>query len=78
MYPVDSHYTQEITAQGKMQSRSLHSVGYNEGRCNDLPKGAGVRAREETAPVVVLLPEPVFKKKPMVWSKWSAKNQPAP
>lgn len=39
-------------------------------------KGAGVRARGKTAPVVVWSPGQIFKKKPVVWLKWSEKKQP--
>lgn len=77
--PVDSQYKQEITAWGKMLSRSLHSVGYNRAWCSDLPQEFGVRAREEATPVVLSLPEQIFKKKPVVWSKWGGKKkQPVP
>lgn len=76
MHPIDSYHVQELQHKVKMLSRSLHTVGQDDAMI--FSKGAGVSAREDTAPVVLWLPEWIFKKQPVVWLRWGAKKQPLP
>lgn len=60
MHPIDSYHVQELQHKVKTLSRSLHTVGEDDAMIRS--KGAGVSAREDTAPVVLWLPEWIFKK----------------